>query len=270
MEDSGPGIPKHKREALFSKFQQSLDLLSQGTGVGLCLCKQLISVMGADLWLDEEFDSGVTGCPGACFVVDLRTLPKKVSLDDDTEACTLKSEGTEEDISTCIESEGQNSNIDSLQASDNPSIMNGNSVTPAAEVRLPDELSVLFVDDEMIQRKLFGRSIKRVCPDWRVQEASSGETAIRLVDTETFDMIFMDQYMASTEKQLLGTEATRELRSRGVKAKICGLSANDNVKSSFLSAGADGFIVKPAPCDKAELEKILVRLLYGSLEENFQ
>ena len=31
IEDSGPGIPKSKREMLFSKFQESLDSLSQGT-----------------------------------------------------------------------------------------------------------------------------------------------------------------------------------------------------------------------------------------------
>jgi light-regulated signal transduction histidine kinase (bacteriophytochrome) len=31
VEDSGPGIPKEKREILFNKFQESLDSLSQGT-----------------------------------------------------------------------------------------------------------------------------------------------------------------------------------------------------------------------------------------------
>jgi signal transduction histidine kinase len=31
IEDSGPGIPLEKREILFSKFQESLDTLSQGT-----------------------------------------------------------------------------------------------------------------------------------------------------------------------------------------------------------------------------------------------
>jgi signal transduction histidine kinase len=34
IEDSGPGIPKQKRELLFSKFQESLDSLSQGTVSG--------------------------------------------------------------------------------------------------------------------------------------------------------------------------------------------------------------------------------------------
>ena len=34
VEDSGPGVPKEKRGRLFVKFQESLDMLSQGTGIG--------------------------------------------------------------------------------------------------------------------------------------------------------------------------------------------------------------------------------------------
>lgn len=46
VEDSGPGIPLHKRNALFNKFQESLDVLNQGTGIGLALCKKLSVLMG--------------------------------------------------------------------------------------------------------------------------------------------------------------------------------------------------------------------------------
>ncbi len=54
VEDSGPGIPESKRKTLFSKFQESLDSLNQGTGIGLCLCKDLISLMEGEIWLDES------------------------------------------------------------------------------------------------------------------------------------------------------------------------------------------------------------------------
>jgi CheY-like chemotaxis protein len=67
------------------------------------------------------------------------------------------------------------------------------------------------------------------------------------------------RYMASTEKQLLGTETVKELRSRSVKSTICGLSAN-NMEQAFMSAGADFFILKPFPCNKSALECVLGRL----------
>jgi len=35
VEDSGSGIPPEKRQRLFFKFQESLDSLNQGTGIGL-------------------------------------------------------------------------------------------------------------------------------------------------------------------------------------------------------------------------------------------
>jgi signal transduction histidine kinase len=46
VEDSGPGIPVTKRGKLFEKFQESLDSQNQGTGIGLCVCKHLVELMG--------------------------------------------------------------------------------------------------------------------------------------------------------------------------------------------------------------------------------
>jgi CheY-like chemotaxis protein len=73
-------------------------------------------------------------------------------------------------------------------------------------------------------------------------------------------LIFMDQHMASTEKQLLGTETVRALRAKGFKNTICGLSAND-IEQSFISAGADCFVLKPIPCDRSKLVGVLGRIL---------
>ena len=49
--------------------------------------------------------------------------------------------------------------------------------------------------------------------------------------------------MASVEKQLLGTETAQSMRMKGLKSKICGLSAND-LRDAFINAGADDFILK--------------------------
>jgi CheY-like chemotaxis protein len=132
----------------------------------------------------------------------------------------------------------------------------GNDKVGTKVVELPENLSVLFVDDDLILRKLFSRSVAKAAPTWKIQEAANGETALKLVDSEPYDLIFMDQHMASTQKQLLGTETVRKLRAKGFKNKICGLSAN-NLEQSFSSAGADCFILKPIPCDKSTLEGVL-------------
>lgn len=154
VEDSGPGIPIEKRHNLFEKFQTSLDSLSQGTGFGLCLCKDLAGLMNGELILDDTFDSGVDGCPGARFVVDLKIPPVEVT-----------------EMDTEIDPE-------------NPSVVHGSSTLPD----LPEQFNVLFTDDDMALRKLFARALKRVVPTWNISQAANGETCLRLVETNEFDV----------------------------------------------------------------------------------
>jgi signal transduction histidine kinase/ActR/RegA family two-component response regulator len=238
VDDSGPGIPIEKRKNLFVKFQESLDSLNQGTGIGLSLSKNLAVLMKGDIWLDEDFDSGVEGFQGTRFVVDLNTA----ALNFDSNA------------------------LDAYELSYAPEdgcaapVQGGVDDTVTNQRELPDKLSVLFVDDDCIVRKLFTRSLRRVAPEWNLTEASNGETALRLVGSQEFDLIFMDQYMASVEKQLLGSEATLALRAKGVSSIICGLSANE-ARDTFIKAGADDFLIKPFPCEKVALTRKLLQIL---------
>ena len=234
IEDSGPGVPQSKRKALFQKFQTSLDSLNQGTGVGLCLSKNLVDLMQGELWLDETYDSGVEECPGARFVIDLKRPPIEME-DDPTQR--------------------------SLDAAEASACNRAEKTQDAHGPELPEELSVLFVDDDIIVRKLFVRSVKRLAPNWDVQEASNGETCLLLCEKQEFDVIFLDQFMASVDRQLLGTETARALRSQGVKAKLCGLSANDQ-EQAFLKAGADAFMCKPFPCEREALKLALLKILH--------
>ena len=64
----------------------------------------------------------------------------------------------------------------------------------------------------------------------------------------------------AVDKQLLGTETVRLMRSRGLDAVVCGLSAND-LENPFKEAGADAFWLKPFPADQIVLEQELHRLL---------
>jgi CheY-like chemotaxis protein len=128
-----------------------------------------------------------------------------------------------------------------------PAPMNSTSLQHLPTCILPESCTVMFVDDDTLLRRLFSRSLAKVRPKWRIQEACNGETAIELATQANFEIIFMDQYMASHSKQMLGTEAVRALRARGVTSIICGLSANE-MMADFQDAGADTFVLKPLPC----------------------
>lgn len=235
VEDSGPGIPVDKRDHLFEKYQASLDVLSQGTGIGLSLCKNLIQLLKGSIFLDDAYHSEIPGSPGTRFVVQLNN-PR------------LSAESI---LASSDHSSDKTRDIESASSS--------NSVEDSTGT-LPENMSVLFVDDDNVLRKLFSRSVQKVAPSWTISEAASGESALQLVETGVYDVIFMDQYMASTQKQMLGTETVRALRAKGVGSTICGLSANP-VEDIFLAAGADAFLLKPFPCDRDAMERELIRIM---------
>ena len=252
VEDSGGGIPTEKRGKLFQKFQTSLDELNQGTGLGLSLCKTLVKLLNGDIYLDDDYDSGVPGSPGARFVVQLNTAP--IPPDSILDFVPFEEETNPLDY-----------NRSSRTGSTENTSLGGSATNGGQESHeLAENLSILFVDDDPVLRKLFARSVKKAAPTWKISEAASGEAAIQLVEecSDNFDLIFMDQYMASTQKQLLGTEAIRVLRAKGVCCVICGLSAND-IEEAFLNAGADGFILKPLPCKPDALKAELVRITHA-------
>lgn len=222
-----------------------------GAGIGLFICQNLTELMGGTIWLDESYDSGINGYPGARFVIDLNQSPIQQKDSDRSlptaEVSTKSGEITEQQIVA-------------------PDIQIV-AWTPPIGKKLPGGLSVLFVDDDRVLRKLFVRSLLRVAPNWEIEEAPNGETALQLVSKKEYDIIFMDQYMQSDEKQLLGTETVEKLRAKGVKSVICGLSAND-LEREFVERGANAFMTKPFPCEKEALQEELVRVAAsGSLLE---
>ena len=367
VDDSGPGIPPEKLNRVFGKFQQSLDLLQQGTGIGLSLCKKMITMMGGSLFIDEDYNSGIEGCRGTRFVIQLKIPPLQLNelvfepamsaydrariRREHLLACTKSHTAEEETSPQGIEK--QTSSISSIMSSssssketkfedeneteirfqeldcditnisgpspptddgavikemeeaadkkqesnnmlplptalqvapanDQPDVTNDQKEQASVVTKLPENLSVLFVDDDMVLRKLFSRTLRKMNPTWTCKEASSGEMAIELIISNAeckqgfddegienkreqgdcgFDLIFMDQYMASVQKQLLGTETVRKIRANGFyKPIICGLSAND-VEEPFYHAGSDAFMFKPFPCKKDELEKELLKVI---------
>jgi Histidine kinase-, DNA gyrase B-, and HSP90-like ATPase len=173
VEDSGPGIPLDKRSGMFERFQASLDALNQGTGIGLSLCKSLAELLGGDVSLDESYDSGIEGCPGARFVIRLNIPPLDLQK---ANVCTT-------------------SHHHRHHGAADGSLNTGGDDAAYHAQELPTACRVLFVDDDVVLRKLFARAVRRVAPTWDIDEAANGETALRLVEKaeHEYNLIFLDQ-----------------------------------------------------------------------------
>jgi hypothetical protein len=182
VEDSGPGVPAEKRHNLFGRFQESLDTLNQGTGIGLALCKNLTELLHGRIWLDESYDSGILGNPGACFVVNLRTPP--IDGDDSEVIDAIDTSENEHTSQSGLDSQVEISPCPagqvtpSSESSQEPHVLTDCHTVRSEEPQLPRGLKILFVDDDFTLRKLFVRAVGRVTEDWVIEEASNGETAV--------------------------------------------------------------------------------------------
>ncbi len=60
VEDTGSGIPHNRLEDIFSPFKQLSDELhkSDGTGLGLTISRNLVRLMGGELYVDSIYDKG--------------------------------------------------------------------------------------------------------------------------------------------------------------------------------------------------------------------
>lgn len=119
------------------------------------------------------------------------------------------------------------------------------SETPEAlQSNTPRGLKVLVVEDVDINHAILEALLRTL--DYRITQAWTGAEALKLADSQKFDLILMDMGLP----ELDGLETTRRLRaSEGVNAgtPVVGLTANthDDDRRKCLNAGMDGYAVKP-------------------------
>jgi len=125
-----------------------------------------------------------------------------------------------------------------------PVAANGNDI-PGAEPSIVNSsaLTILVVEDNIVNKLLAKTIINRIAPDAQLLEASNGEEALEVFDQA--DLILMDIQMPVMN----GYEAAKAIREReeGRRVPIIALTAGNvkGEKEKCLKAGMDDFIAKP-------------------------
>jgi DNA-binding response OmpR family regulator len=98
---------------------------------------------------------------------------------------------------------------------------------------------LLVEDDERIRQAL---SLALSDEDFTVDEACSGEEALRRLESESFDVVLVDLTLPGVD----GLEVVRTLRSRG-DLPIIVVTARTDARDMIagLEAGADDYVTKP-------------------------
>jgi CheY-like chemotaxis protein len=121
---------------------------------------------------------------------------------------------------------------------------------------IEEPLKILIVDDVKMNRMLLKRRIQKgIAPNAEVTESSTGEEALLLLGTETFDVIVVDQFMEEAGGVMVGTDVVFAMRRIGIESIIIGCSGND-MDDQFDEAGADWVWRKPMPSNSKIISDI--------------
>jgi len=123
--------------------------------------------------------------------------------------------------------------------------------------RQDESVTVLLVEDTEDNRFMMRRLLEM--SGYHVVEATNGEEAVKLAETESPGLILMDLSLPVID----GLAATRLIRKlpNGANTPIIAVSAHDtsDFLSEALQAGCNSYITKPI--DFNELEQLIVREL---------
>lgn len=232
VEDTGIGISKEDQATLFAPYSQISAGLSQGgggTGLGLSFAKRIVELAGGKIGVFSEVGKGS---------VFFFTIPFQL-----VEYSSKIREGEVTHFHCSTKNNTQGPTLNQLQdhSGHNP--------------------RVLIVEDNFLNRKVLRKLLDSL--NVESDDAENGKQAVELVRKGVpYDMILMDKEMPIMD----GHEATRELRSMGVKCPIVGLTGNalDSDRNQFLAAGVDNFFTKPI--SRHQLVRLLE--LYGLIVQN--
>eukprot|EP00808_Paulinella_micropora_P010661 g136.t1 len=211
VRDRGHGISKEDLSQLFNPFVQIRpgDLQEgRGSGLGLCICRNIIVLHGGFIGARSKVGKGST------FFFN---IPTNIRLHQDMEC---KAEETVLEVANFASS-------------------------PVQQVTTSEQVSrVLVVDDASINRKMVMLVFKRL--GFECEQACDGEEAVKAIIDEKkhFNVIMMDNVMP----KLSGVEATRKIRQAGFNGVIVGLTGNalEGDMREFHEAGANEVLSKPA------------------------
>jgi len=229
IRDTGIGVPAESRQSIFNVFHQVDNSHSRkygGIGLGLTLCKKIVSHLGGDIWVESAGPIDPTAAPA------IESEYSDAHAPQSGPGSIFHFTGWFRKVETAqpVNLEDKHTRI----ANDNPRIEQDK--TPG--------VTILLAEDNPTNQKLAQIMLNK--GGYNVEVVNNGLEAfnIYVASPQDFDLILMDVQMPEVD----GITATRMIREKGFSAvPIIAMTAHalTGDKEVCLSAGMNGYLTKP-------------------------
>ena len=211
VSDTGIGIPLDKQDRLFKSFTQldgSTTRRYGGTGLGLAITRQLVEMMGGEVWVESQEGAG-----SAFYYTLVLALPK-----GGASRHGVRQEG---------ESAGK------TVAAGIPSRAAGRPLT------------ILVAEDNPINARLAVALLRK--RGWEVKVTGNGREALEALSAQAFDLVLMDIQMPEMDGYDATMAVRQREAGTGHRTPILAMTAHamkGDLERCF-EAGMDGYLTKP-------------------------
>ncbi|KAL8691027.1 MAG: hypothetical protein Q9218_003665 [Villophora microphyllina] len=249
--DTGIGVTPEQVSRLFKPFSQA-DSSTQrsygGSGLGLSICKALISVLNGKLWLESQVGVGTT----VSFTLTFAKAPKLMKASE-----TVERPSFEPDPMATWSSDADGHHAKSL---------GGASVVDLSKVPR-DQLRICIAEDNPINQKIAVSFVTKL--GFKSEAYSDGLQAVEALRRKSaagdpFHLVLMDVQMPVLD----GYDATRLIRKdgdpmvRGVLIVAMTASAIRGDREKCIDAGMNNYLAKPVRAN------VLKSMLEGYLSQD--
>ena len=220
--DTGSGIAEHELPRMFERFHRIEDVPArthEGSGIGLALVRDLVTLHGGDIRVASKLGEGTT------FTV---TIPRGTAHLPSDRIASPRSLGPMQQTAFLAEA---------LRWLPEP------SVSPEPPVSTgPDRARILVADDNADMREYIERLLRA---HWNVTTVSDGAEALTMLEHTRFDLVVSDVMMPRVD----GFELVKRIHANSQLAStpiiLLSARAGDEAVADGLRAGADDYLVKP-------------------------
>jgi len=236
--DTGIGISEKEKPKLFKAFSQvdgSSTRQYGGTGLGLCISKQLVDLLGGEIGFESQEGAG------SRFFFSLQFTPVESSKETLIPAA--------EQVNQPLVSSAEWSAVEkTLQPETQPPVaadaLSSNQALIQIECIQIECAKILVVEDNLINQKLILALLAKMGN--KADLAEQGAQALEKLNEQSYDLVLMDCQMPVMD----GYEATRQLREQqGLNHAIPVIAVTANAMSGdrelCLQAGMDDYLTKP-------------------------